>query len=253
MKNDYEVRGDVTVIFLKRKDGTRLEALIDTADFDRVNEFPSAWCADFTYSNKEGNNYYVQGVYRRKSYRLHRWLTNPPVNLVIDHINHWGWDNRRCNLRTGTRGENLQNLFLKQEQNLSSGYRGVTRCKKTGLWRAQLTVKGQHYWFGGYRTKEEAILIAKAARAQLMPFSIEAQNKELFKIDISLLSQGRKPCIRNKTGANGVAFDKRRNKWTAQITRNNKSYWLGSFDSREDAIVARRAAEEKFLKGALSL
>ena len=30
MRNEYEIRGDVTAVFLKRKDGTRLEMVIDT-------------------------------------------------------------------------------------------------------------------------------------------------------------------------------------------------------------------------------
>jgi hypothetical protein len=40
----------------------------------------------------------------------------------------------------------------------------------------------------------------------------------------------------NTSGYHGVAFNKRQQKWTAYIT-------LGAFDSKEDAVVARKHAE----------
>lgn len=50
----------------------------------------------------------------------------------------------------------------------------------------------------------------------------------------------------NKSGVVGVRFDKRINKWVAQIRINGKSIHLGSFYDKEDAIAMRRSAEEKY-------
>ena len=44
----------------------------------------------------------------------------------------------------------------------------------------------------------------------------------------------------------GVTFDKRRNKWYAQITYNYNHIFIGSFDTKEDAIKARRQAEIEY-------
>jgi hypothetical protein len=43
----------------------------------------------------------------------------------------------------------------------------------------------------------------------------------------------------NTSGYHGVAFSKRQQKWTASI-------WVGTFDSKEEAIAARKKAEELF-------
>ena len=39
----------------------------------------------------------------------------------------------------------------------------------------------------------------------------------------------------NKSGYKGVSFNKKMNKWTAQIKQNNKHFYLGHFDSPEKA------------------
>ena len=50
----------------------------------------------------------------------------------------------------------------------------------------------------------------------------------------------------NKSGVTGVHFDKNRQKWLASIGLNNKSIHLGRFDSFDDAVKARKEAEEKY-------
>ncbi len=51
----------------------------------------------------------------------------------------------------------------------------------------------------------------------------------------------------NTSGYKGVSLDKRRNKWVAEITTDNKKQFLGSFDTPEDAHEAYKvAAKERF-------
>ncbi len=45
---------------------------------------------------------------------------------------------------------------------------------------------------------------------------------------------------RNTSGAKGISYDKKLNKWKAQIMFNRKTYHLGYFDNIEDAIDARK-------------
>lgn len=49
----------------------------------------------------------------------------------------------------------------------------------------------------------------------------------------------------NTSGVTGVWFDKSRNKWCAEIMFRKKKYSLGRFDEKEEAISARKVAEEK--------
>lgn len=50
----------------------------------------------------------------------------------------------------------------------------------------------------------------------------------------------------NKVGINGVRFDADRNKWYSSICVNKKKKHLGRFVNLEDAISARKKAENEF-------
>lgn len=51
---------------------------------------------------------------------------------------------------------------------------------------------------------------------------------------------------RNTSGYKGVHFYKRDNNWIAQITKDGKRHSLGYFEEIEDAIAARKEAEERY-------
>lgn len=50
----------------------------------------------------------------------------------------------------------------------------------------------------------------------------------------------------NSSGKTGVSFSKVKNMWTAYITVNYKTKYLGDFNNLDDAIKARKEAEEKY-------
>ncbi|NGT85713.1 AP2 domain-containing protein [Clostridium perfringens] len=52
----------------------------------------------------------------------------------------------------------------------------------------------------------------------------------------------------NTSGVTGVTWDKKREKWASQICFQNKTYNLGRYDNKEDAIKARKEAERKLFK-----
>lgn len=54
--------------------------------------------------------------------------------------------------------------------------------------------------------------------------------------------------IDNTSGTTGVWLDKRNNNWVAEIKVNKEKINLGSFVNKNDAIKARRNAEEKYFK-----
>lgn len=69
----------------------------------------------------------------------------------------------------------------------------------------------------------------------------------------SLYVDGTAPCkldgsrIRstNTSGVTGVYYDKSRNLWAAEIMFKHKKYHLGRYAKKEDAIAARKTAEEE--------
>lgn len=56
------------------------------------------------------------------------------------------------------------------------------------------------------------------------------------------------PQSNNTSGIKGVSWSKSRNKWVAQIQFKGKKYNLGRYDKKEDAMKARKEAEEKLHK-----
>lgn len=50
----------------------------------------------------------------------------------------------------------------------------------------------------------------------------------------------------NTSGVKGVSWSNNEQKWKARICINNKQIHLGTFANKEDAILARKNAEEKY-------
>ncbi|MEC0237798.1 HNH endonuclease [Paenibacillus kribbensis] len=174
MKNSYEIRGEVTAIFLQKRSGKTIETLIDTSDLEKAMTFPNRWSANLMRNTK---TYYVVGDLRlegdiRKKWLLHRVLTDAPDGLVVDHINHNTLDNRKSNLRVLTNAQNFQNMNGPYK-NTKSGIRGVCWHKAARKWYASIKINGKCKYLGVYDDIEEAEAVAKEARKKLMPFYVE--------------------------------------------------------------------------------
>lgn len=124
-------------------------ALIDADDMAAVHA-AGAW-----YANWTGNRWYA-AKYKPGGgvVRLHTFLTDWPF---VDHINGNGLDNRRTNLRPATRAQNSANAHM--GRNNTSGYKGVSLHKASGLWRAYIGGGGRtRVELGLFTTPEEAAL-----------------------------------------------------------------------------------------------
>ena len=51
---------------------------------------------------------------------------------------------------------------------------------------------------------------------------------------------------KNTSGISGVYFSSKYNKWYAQITVNRKTISLGTYNTYEDAVQARKDAEDTY-------
>jgi hypothetical protein len=99
---------------------------------------------------------YRVAVVDGKMYRLHHlvWLYHRgEFASELDHINRKRSDNRIENLRSCTHSQNLGNARARVHK-----YKGVTFCKATKKWRAQLNGH-----LGRFDTIEEAALAYNAA------------------------------------------------------------------------------------------
>ena len=122
------------------------ETLISAVDAPAVRAH--TWHAHF---NQKGDAY----ARNRRVGLLQRFIACPPLPwLVVDHANGNTLDNRRCNLRVCTPGDNARNAIGKGR----SGFKGVSW---TGYrWRARIVAPN-----GGEITLGTFVDAGEAARA----------------------------------------------------------------------------------------
>lgn len=149
MKNDYEIRGDVTAIFLQTN-GNTVECLIDTDDLELVDSFPNRWHFQEGYAK---SRIVRHGVATHVA--MHRLIMDFPEGYEVDHINHNTLDNRKANLRSVTKSQNQLNRKGATKLS-SSGIRGIVWEGQRGKWKIRLTINGKRKRFGYYSTVEEA-------------------------------------------------------------------------------------------------
>lgn len=150
------------------------EALIDEEDFESIltvhfrndREWTGRVC-DLSWQasvNKWGVYAYAAagGRKTRVVMLMHRLITGAAGGAIVDHVNHNGLDNRRCNLRVCTMKENSANSRL--QSNTTTGFKGVSTIGNR--FRAQIGVSGEYIALGCFDTAELAAAAYDSAARQ---------------------------------------------------------------------------------------
>ena len=129
-------------------------AIVDPQDYQRLARYK--WHA----ANGGRTVYALRSVRDAagKSYSrpMHRDVLPVAPGLVVDHINHHGYDNRRANLRPATPAQNARNRFKYPDQQCSSQYKGVTYQSQTQRWHAAIRAHGRTISLGSFCTEANA-------------------------------------------------------------------------------------------------
>ena len=139
-------------------------AKVDDDDFESLSK--NHWWVEF---NKGTRTFVAKRESRKrdqcgpgKNIYMHREIMNPPVGLLVDHINHDTLDNQKNNLRLATSTQNAQNRKGPTSRN-KCGHLGVHFEKQCGKWEANIRVNGKKIRLGQSRDIETAIARRKAA------------------------------------------------------------------------------------------
>lgn len=104
--NEYEINGDIVYLKLNKKDGTIINAKIDTVNLEKVLEkgnWFAEWDKDFdNYVVQNLSDYYVAGKKHTAKQTLHSFILNQHPKAPIRHINGDTLDNRKSNLEVYT-------------------------------------------------------------------------------------------------------------------------------------------------------
>lgn len=237
MKNKYEIRGDVTVIYVKSK-GIELEFLIDTDDLELVSSFRTTWSANVSADKKHvyaqtiltDNNKYTRFV-------LHRVIMKCPDGVVVDHINHNTLDNRKSNLRNTTNKVNARNLKGASSSNKSSGIRGVCWSNTLNKWISYVHVDKKPIKLGCFDDIRTAEMIAQKGRDILHNGAVDIDN--ILPSKTKQNSNNVSSKIRNVSWRNDIR------KWQVRIYFNNKMHSFGCYDDLEKASEIAKIERDK--------
>jgi hypothetical protein len=127
-------------------------AMVDEKDYAQLCEYK--WYA----TNQRDHFYAARNKIKngRRTYMtMHRQIMKCPMDMVIDHINHNGLDNRRDNLRMVTSQQNSWNV-RKHRGNFSSQYKGVSFDNKRKKWVSAIFYNGKRISIGQFDDEEAA-------------------------------------------------------------------------------------------------
>lgn len=128
-------------------------ALVDDSDFGVVSRWKWSYSTvGYAFRNTPRPNKTV--VY------LHRFLTECPEGMEVDHINGDKLDNRRSNLRLCTRRQNSRNKRVARSK---SGHLGVYWSNQNKKWNAQIGPNGKSISLGFFDDMQDAIKARKTA------------------------------------------------------------------------------------------
>ena len=86
-----------------------------------------------------------------------------PEGMLIDHIDHNGFNNRIENLRLATKKTNGRNAGRSKAN--TSGHTGVVWFARHAAWNARLSVDGEHLHLGYYVNLDTAALVRRTIAA----------------------------------------------------------------------------------------
>lgn len=131
---------------------SHLVTIVDDEDFELVRKY--RW---------GGSNGRARATVNGRGVLLHRFLLQPPADMVVDHLNHDPLDNRRSNLRVCTQRENCQNRYDSKKPHVSKRRRVGSICRAGGgYYRA--VVRGRD--IGRYPSKQAALTACRVASEQ---------------------------------------------------------------------------------------
>lgn len=122
---------------------------IDNEDYELLSKFTWYFWTDGVFCQQR-----IKETGKKKTIRINRLIMKYPKSMVVDHINHDILDNRKCNLRICTIGQNDKNQKLRRTS--TSGFKGVTWNTKDKKWRAKIRLNYKYIFLGGFDNKIDA-------------------------------------------------------------------------------------------------
>lgn len=151
IKNRYDLSKEYGVGW---SSNTNKPFYFDKEQYERIKDY--TWYENTTTG-------YLYTTDHGKNIMFHRFVMNAKFDEIIDHIHGVDskFDNRMCNLRIATKGQNNINTSLRSNNN--SGVTGVWWKANLSKWEARIGVNGKPIYLGYYDNFEDAVKARKEA------------------------------------------------------------------------------------------
>lgn len=178
----------------------------------------------------------LRPIYGESNIRMHRLIMNTKVDQRIDHIDHDGRNNQKCNLRFADNSQNAANNRLQCDS--STGFKGVTFKKSKKLYLARIRVNGKLIYGGSFKCPLDAAKrYNELAIKHFGEFAcINIITPELEKFYEINRPPTRRVGSKNKTGFIGISISKSNKKpFIATISVKGENVYLGNFETAKEA------------------
>ena len=129
-------------------------ALVDPDDYPRLMRY-KWYAAKYDHTFYAVRNFWLKFEKKKIKIKMHRVIMNAPADLIVDHINHNGLDNRKANLRLATPAQNARNSLRHRNR---SGYKGVCYAKTRRKYRAVIWHNNKRIHLGYFDSKISSAL-----------------------------------------------------------------------------------------------
>lgn len=155
--NNYDLSGKFGIGYIENANKNGINYFyFDLEDYNKIKNyswhFARGYIEAWDYLNSE----------KKTNIRLHRLIMNCPDDLIIDHINHNTFDNRKENLRMVSDLENAWNHIPKNKY----GVLGITYNKKKETYIVRITVNHKRLYIGSFKNINDAIKARKEAEVK---------------------------------------------------------------------------------------
>lgn len=148
-RNAYDLSGEFGIGYTAKGE----QFYFDLEDYDIIKDY--CW-----YIDKNG---YVTSNNERHPIRMHRLILGvKDRKVIVDHIYHVKYDNRKSQLRLCTNTENVRNASL--SKNNTSGVTGVHFDTEKQKWAATIKVNRKTIFLGRFDSIEDAAKCRQVAQ-----------------------------------------------------------------------------------------